>query len=78
MNNQFRKKSQIFLIAYIISNEEVECKLFDLFNVCSNDIDEIVDIPINYESCYFFKSKRLRPLVDLVIYLMRRMTQELC
>ena len=51
MNNQFRKKSQIFLIAYIISNEEVECKLFDLFNVCSNDIDEIVDIPINYESC---------------------------
>lgn len=61
INNQFRKKSQIFLIEYIISNEEVECKLFDLFSVCSNDIDEIVDIPINYESCYFFKSKHLRP-----------------
>ena len=33
-----------------------------MFSVCSNDIDETVEIPVDCSSCYFPGTKHLRPL----------------
>ena len=51
-----------FPAAYIIADDEERCGLFDLFSVCSNDIDETVEIPVDCSSCYFPGTKHLRPL----------------
>lgn len=53
-----------FPMAYIISSpKEEKCGLLDLFQYCSNDIDEIVEIPVNGRSCYFPKTNHLRPFL---------------
>lgn len=33
-----------------------------MFSVCSKDIDETVEIPVDCSSCYFPGTKHLRPL----------------
>ena len=50
-----------FPCAYIISTKKEECGLFDLFNVCSSNIDEVVELSVDCRSYYFPNSKHLRP-----------------
>lgn len=51
-----------FPIAYMLSSGSKEdCGLFDIFKFCSSTIDEVVEIPIDRTSCYFPRTKHLRP-----------------
>lgn len=52
-----------FPVAYIVSTDKEKCGLFDMFSVCSNDLDDIVEIPVDCNSCYFPNSKLLRPFL---------------
>lgn len=50
-----------FPVAYIISTDKEKCGLFDLFSICSKDINEIIEVPVDCSSCYFPETKHLRP-----------------
>lgn len=52
-----------FPAAYIISTDKETCGLCDLFDMCSENIDEIVEIVIDLNSCYFAGSKHYRPML---------------
>ena len=65
-----------FPAAYIIADDEERCGLFDLFSVCSNDIDETVEIPVD---CSISQEQNIYVrLHGLVIYRMRKMGLHLC
>lgn len=49
-----------FPAAYVLSTDKEKCGLFDLFNVCSSDIDEIIRIPVDCRSCYYPNTKNIR------------------
>lgn len=50
-----------FPVAYIISTDKEKCGLFDLFSICSKDINEIIEVSVDCSSCYFPETKHLRP-----------------
>lgn len=53
-----------FSVAYILSSEvENECGLIDLFKYCNDDIDAVINVPINCRSCYFPNTEHLRPFM---------------
>lgn len=49
-----------FPAAYVISTDKERCGLFDLFSVCSTNIDEVIYVPVEKSSCYFPNSNQLR------------------
>ena len=53
-----------FPVAYILSTSvEDKCGLVDLFKYCNDDIDAVVNVPIDCRSCYFSKTEHLRPFL---------------
>ena len=50
-----------FPVAYIISTDKEKCGLYDLFNLCSENINEVVEIMVDLNSCYFANTKHYRP-----------------
>ncbi len=53
-----------FPVAYILSTSiEHKCGLIDLFKYCNDDIDAVVNIPIDCHSCYFPNTEHLRPFL---------------
>lgn len=53
-----------FPVAYILSTSiEDKCGLVDLFKYCNDDIDAVINVPIDCRSCYFPNTERLRPFL---------------
>ena len=53
-----------FPVAYILStNKDDKCELKDLFDYCNDNIDAVVDIPVDCSSCYFPNTEHLRPFL---------------
>lgn len=53
-----------FPVAYILSSEvENKCGLIDLFKYCNDDIDAVINVPIDCRSCYFPNTEHLRSFI---------------
>lgn len=49
-----------FPVAFLVTYSKEKCGLIDLFSYCTNDIDEIVTVPIDLYSIYYTGTKKLR------------------